>query len=387
MPTYRIRLAEGDEFQCPSFEEFQLAILEGRIGDDAEVLNPRSGRWMAVRLHPHYSRARHAPRPVRRPARQSVTIRRPAQNPAPPEPAPVTPVPAVALAAPAVPPPVTPDAPPAQALEPSAVSPAPRGVSPSPRRKPPAVNYRWVLPLVGASAVIAWLLRAPEPRLFQGSEAARTSAAPFHHHRSPASARPSENVALQPVRPAESRALVLRYQDAYRAAEQDVASALGLVHFAGLFSPERLAPDQVRVTERALGEAGNVLREFRNRQIRIEQTYADTAAVLTREHGWPSGQEESWAGRGVLRESFDVGQQMDNLLASADSVLTLLEREPYAVQDGGIAFGDSATARRYTLARADLLRRLAAAGAGSAPFSLRVLAAGLGHPLPPEARP
>ena len=233
---------------------------------------------------------------------------------------------------------------------------------------------------------MAWLLRAPEPLLFQGSEAARTSSVPFHHHRPAIPSRPATIVPPPTTSPAQV-ALAGRYAAAYRDAEQDVESALGVIHFSGLF-PRSVSP------RTGCGQPGVPWprREIfcgSSATVRIQdgQTYADTAAVLTRTGTWPSGQKGAWLGRIVLRESFETGQRTDGLLAAADSLLALLSEGNHTVSEVAILFGDPAAARTYAGARTTLLRRIAAERNDATPYSLRILAAGFSQPLPPPARP
>ncbi|MGH7585587.1 MAG: hypothetical protein ACREMH_05010, partial [Gemmatimonadales bacterium] len=55
---YRIRLTDGRELEYPSIQEFSAAVREGTVDADASIYHRRAERWLPVREHPHFIRAR-----------------------------------------------------------------------------------------------------------------------------------------------------------------------------------------------------------------------------------------------------------------------------------------------------------------------------------------
>lgn len=55
---YRIRLNDGRELEYPSIQEFSAAVQDGTVGEDASIYHRRAERWLPVREHPHFIRAR-----------------------------------------------------------------------------------------------------------------------------------------------------------------------------------------------------------------------------------------------------------------------------------------------------------------------------------------
>ena len=62
---YRIRLTDGRELEYPSIQEFSAAVRDGTVDGDASIYHRRAERWLPVREHPHYIRAREEAHPVR----------------------------------------------------------------------------------------------------------------------------------------------------------------------------------------------------------------------------------------------------------------------------------------------------------------------------------
>ena len=55
---YRIRLTDGRELEYPSIQEFSAAVRDGTVDEDASIYHRRAERWLPVREHPHFIRAR-----------------------------------------------------------------------------------------------------------------------------------------------------------------------------------------------------------------------------------------------------------------------------------------------------------------------------------------
>jgi hypothetical protein len=55
---YRIRLTDGRELEYPSIQEFSAAVQSGTVSEDASIYHRRAERWLPVREHPHFIRAR-----------------------------------------------------------------------------------------------------------------------------------------------------------------------------------------------------------------------------------------------------------------------------------------------------------------------------------------
>src|SRR5574337_222217 len=97
----------------------------------------------------------------------------------------------------------------------------------------------------------------------------------------------------------------------------------------------------------------------------VEQAYADTAAYQADRAGWGPEDRKAWDGRRVRKESFDASERSRQLLADADSVLTVLGRTGLRRLEGDtLAFAAPAIAVAYSAARGRL-----AAHAGSTEVS------------------
>ena len=154
--------------------------------------------------------------------------------------------------------------------------------------------------------------------------------------------------------------LVGRYQAAYAAARAELETGFQTAGFADLFAPDHLdSPKGVQAARLAAGTASAYVARYRRREAEIEQAYADSFAVLSKQLNWSAEGRKAWERRQVLQERPEVAKLASFLLEQLDSLYGVLSSQEgaYEIKDGRITFQDAKAARAYAELRPWLDRR------------------------------
>ncbi len=154
--------------------------------------------------------------------------------------------------------------------------------------------------------------------------------------------------------------LVGRYQAAYAAARAELETGFQTAGFADLFAPDHLdSPKGVQAARLASGTASAYVARYRRREAEIEQAYADSFAVLSKQLNWSAEGRKAWEHRQVLQEKPEVAKLASFLLEQLDSLYGVLSSQEgaYEIKDGRITFQDAKAARAYAELRPWLDRR------------------------------
>jgi hypothetical protein len=154
--------------------------------------------------------------------------------------------------------------------------------------------------------------------------------------------------------------LVSRYQAAYAAAQAELETGFQTAGFANLFAPDRLdSPKGVQVARLAAGTASAYVARYRRREAEIEQAYADSFAVLSKQLNWSAEGRKAWEKHQVLQEKPEIAKLASFLLEQIDSLYGVLSSQEgaYDIKDGQITFQDAKAAHAYAEIRPWLDRR------------------------------
>jgi hypothetical protein len=154
--------------------------------------------------------------------------------------------------------------------------------------------------------------------------------------------------------------LVSRYQAAYVAARAELETGFQTAGVANLFALDHLdSPKGVQAARLAAGTASAYVSKYRRREGEIEQAYADSFTVLSKQLNWSADGRKAWENRKVLREKPEVAKLASFLLEQIDSLYGVLSSQEgaYQIKDGQITFQDAKAARAYAEIRPWLDRR------------------------------
>ena len=353
---FRVRLASGEEVVFQSVEELAQGIRSGAISASALLFHTKADRWVPITVHPQYSAARE------RADKMVVAV-------APPQPEPALP---------------TGD------LGPGGTVPVYQMVSVSARELAARRRPRWILPGTGALSFLVFLMTVALV-LQPGSEVLQDV---LHSRQtirgsSQSPARPNDTLAQddpsRPIDPAMLAERLARSGETVSAAFRDSTSALGL---ANLLAPVRLASQESVAVLRQRLEAFRALRVgYLQAASTIEQAYEDSASRFAATGYWARVELVEWHARIVRLEDPKSAARTEDVLASLDSLYSLVatERDRVLFSDGRARFLRSAAGARYDRLRTVLSDYLSLPAPGERlPVPLQVLIQGLGpEPLPP----
>jgi hypothetical protein len=154
--------------------------------------------------------------------------------------------------------------------------------------------------------------------------------------------------------------LVSRYQAAYAAAQAELETGFQTAGFANLFALDHLdSPKGVQAARLAAGTASAYVARYRRREAEIEQAYADSFAVLSKQLNWSAEGRKAWEKHQVLQEKPEIAKLASFLLEQVDSLYGVLSSQEgaYEIKDGQITFQDAKAARAYAEIRPWLERR------------------------------
>lgn len=144
--------------------------------------------------------------------------------------------------------------------------------------------------------------------------------------------------------------LLAEYGKAYEEARTRLGSGVRVARLSQLFAPTRLTPDG-GVTDARLGLAGvaNFIRVYRQQEGSIERSYQDSFTAMSKELGWSPKVAKRWYSREAGKESEELAELTDRLVAGIDSVFAVLSAEAgaYRLEESRIHFEDAAAARQY----------------------------------------
>ena len=155
-------------------------------------------------------------------------------------------------------------------------------------------------------------------------------------------------------------ALVSRYQAAYAAARAELETGFQTAGFANLFALDHLdSPKGVQAARLAAGTASAYVARYRRREAEIEQAYADSFAVLSKQLNWSADGRKAWEKHQALQEKPEIAKLASFLLQQIDSLYGVLSSQEgaYEIKDGQITFQDAKAARAYAEIRPWLDRR------------------------------
>jgi len=154
--------------------------------------------------------------------------------------------------------------------------------------------------------------------------------------------------------------LVSRYQAAYAAAQAELETGFQTAGFANLFAPDRLDSSKgVQAARLAAGTASAYVARYRRREAEIEQAYADSFAVLSKQLNWSAEGRKAWEKHQVLQEKPEIAKLASFLLEQIDSLYGVLSSQEgaYDIKNGQITFQDAKAAHAYAEIRPWLDRR------------------------------
>jgi hypothetical protein len=183
--------------------------------------------------------------------------------------------------------------------------------------------------------------------------------------------------------------LVSRYQAAYAAARAELETGFRTAGFANLFAPDHIAsPAGVRAARLSAGTASAYVAKYRRREAEIEEAYADSFAVLSKQLNWSAEERRAWEKHQVLQEKPEVAKLASFLLEQIDSLYGVLsaQERAYEVKDATITFQDAAAARAYSELKPWLERRAHqwADSAGGVPTTAARILRAIGSTKLPE---
>jgi hypothetical protein len=165
-------------------------------------------------------------------------------------------------------------------------------------------------------------------------------------------------------------ALLIRYADAYAAAQERLESGIRVARLSRLFAASRLSPNGgVTDTRMSLAGAANFTRVYRQQQVAIEAAYQDSLLTLAKQYGWTPKQVKRWQSREIRSESPVLQALSGSLLTGIDSVLGVLDAQAgaYKIRGTAIAFEDPIAAQQYGRLRRYVKEQIeAAVAAGGA---------------------
>jgi len=183
--------------------------------------------------------------------------------------------------------------------------------------------------------------------------------------------------------------LASRYQAAYAAARAELETGFRTAGFANLFALDHIAsPAGVRAARLSAGTASAYVAKYRRREAEIEEAYADSFAVLSKQLGWSAEERRAWEKHQVLREKPEVAKLASFLLEQIDSLYGVLsaQERAYEVKDATITFQDAGAARAYSELKPWLERRAHqwADSAGGVPTTAARILRAIGSTKLPE---
>jgi len=183
--------------------------------------------------------------------------------------------------------------------------------------------------------------------------------------------------------------LASRYQAAYGAARAELETGFRTAGFANLFALDHIAsPAGVRAARLSAGTASAYVAKYRRREAEIEEAYADSFAVLSKQLGWSAEERRAWEKHQVLQEKPEVAKLASFLLEQIDSLYGVLsaQERAYEVKDATITFQDAGAARAYSELKPWLERRAHqwADSAGGVPTTAARILRAIGSTKLPE---
>lgn len=157
--------------------------------------------------------------------------------------------------------------------------------------------------------------------------------------------------------------LMRRYDAAYEEAREHLASGIRVVQLSQLFAPA--SAGGVAELRMSMAGATNFVHAYQTREAEIERSHQDTFAVLSRQLAWPAKDIRRWYARTSHKESRAVAMLTEPLLASVDSVLTVLASNAggYRVTGRSITFYQPEAMAEYRRLRQAVEGYLASAAA------------------------
>jgi hypothetical protein len=167
-------------------------------------------------------------------------------------------------------------------------------------------------------------------------------------------------------------AVFARYAAAHDSARSRLETGMRVARLNQLFALSRLTPDGgVTDTRMSLAGAANFIRVYRQQQMAIEKAYQDTVVSMARQQGWSAKKVRRWFSRPPRKEAPTLELLSGSLLASIDSVLSVLAAQAgaYKLRGTAIAFEDPAAGQTYgslrRLVKEQIDAAIAAGGATS----------------------
>ncbi len=241
--------------------------------------------------------------------------------------------------------------------------------SPSPTGLPSGATSAPVRPLedtARASSIVApEIPAAPEQAPARGPDSIPTARAP-----SPPALQMDLNAASAALEPGVGSGtqisispvvLASHYASAYEQAQSEMDARLSQIGFSDLFDATRLSSTgKLQSARRTLALAGATIRQYRERENRIEQAYSDTLNQVGKRLGLSEQEFRGWDKRKILKESAESARMVDDLLAQIDNVYGLISGEEgrYEVKGSSIVFSSPETARRYGTLRTAITPRV-----------------------------
>jgi hypothetical protein len=183
--------------------------------------------------------------------------------------------------------------------------------------------------------------------------------------------------------------LASRYQAAYAAARAELETGFRTAGFANLFALDHIAsPAGVRAARLSAGTASAYVAKYRRREAQIEEAYADSFAVLSKQLDWSAEERRAWERHHVLQEKPEVAKLASFLLEQIDSLYGVLsaQERAYEIKDATITFQDAGAARAYSELKPWLERRAHqwADSAGGVPSTAARILRAIGSTKLPE---
>ena len=195
----------------------------------------------------------------------------------------------------------------------------------------------------------------------------------------PAAAKPDASLEANSI-----EGLLARYGTAYHDARGRLEAGVRVARLNRLFAPARLTPDGgLTDTRLALAGVANFIRVYRQQESEIEREYQDSFTSLSKEHGWSARAVRRWYARSAQKEPAAFATLSTRMLATLDSLLSVLDEEAgaYRLGEGTIAFEDLEATRRYGALRKEITQMLdtaRAAGGEESPGPIGLLLQAVG---------